>query len=41
MRGIQRTFGVSHDTLTNWLKKDQQSPKLEETLLPQGCARSG
>ena len=34
MRGIQRTFGVSRPTLISWLKKDEASPKLEETLLP-------
>jgi len=34
MRGIQRTFGVSRNTLTSWLKKDIKSPKLEDTLLP-------
>jgi len=34
MRGIQRTFAVSRNTLTSWLKKDQQNPKLEDTLLP-------
>ena len=34
MRGIQRTFGVSRPTLVSWLKKEENSPKLEETLLP-------
>jgi len=33
MRGVQRTFGVSRNTLTSWLKKDEQNPKIEETLL--------
>jgi insertion element IS1 protein InsB len=34
MRGIHRTFGVSRNTLSSWLKKDAQSPSLVETLLP-------
>lgn len=34
MRGIQRTFGVSRNTLASWLKKDAHNPKLHETLLP-------
>ena len=33
MRGIQRIFGVSPQTLANWLKKDEQNPKIEQTLL--------
>lgn len=33
MRGIQRTFGVSRNTLTSWLKKGEHSPKPEKTLL--------
>lgn len=28
------TFGVSRDTPTSWRKKEEQNPKLEETLLP-------
>ena len=27
MRGIQRTFGVSRNTLTSWLKKRPANPK--------------
>ena len=27
MRGIQRTFGVSRNTLTSWLKKRPAKPK--------------
>jgi len=27
MRGIQRTFGVSRNTLTSWLKKRRTQPK--------------
>lgn len=29
MRGIQRTFGVSRNTLTSWLKKRQTEPKTD------------
>ena len=32
MRGIQRIFGVSPQTLANWLKKDEQNPEVEQTL---------
>lgn len=34
MRGVQRTFGVSRPTLASWIKKDEASPKLEDTLMP-------
>ena len=35
MRGIARTFGVSHPTLSAWLKKSvEQLPPLENTLTP-------
>jgi hypothetical protein len=34
MREIQHTFGVRHPTLVSWRKKDEASPKPEETLLP-------
>ena len=27
MRGLQRTFGVSRNTLTSWLKKRRAKPK--------------
>jgi transposase-like protein len=27
MRGIQRTFGVSRNTLTSWLKKRHSEPE--------------
>jgi hypothetical protein len=32
MRGIQRIFGVSPQTLANWLKKGEQNPSIEQTL---------
>ena len=35
MRGIERTFGISRQTLSAWLKeKANDLPPLEETLQP-------
>ena len=35
MRGISRTYGISRNTLSSWLKKKAlKLPNLEETLLP-------
>ncbi len=35
MRGIRRTYGISIQTLVNWLKKKlQMTPEIEETLVP-------
>ena len=34
LRGLERTFGVSRQTVSSWLKKVAELPRLEETLLP-------
>jgi len=40
MRGIERTFGVSHRTLSAWLKEQANDlPPLEETLQPVECKK--
>ena len=33
MRGIQRTFGVSHPTLASWLKKRRKQPEARRNTL--------
>jgi transposase-like protein len=33
MRGISRTFGISRQTLSSWLKKARTTPPLEQTLV--------
>ena len=40
MRGIERTFGVSHRTLSAWLKQQANDVlPLEETLQPVECKK--
>ncbi|MCP4709967.1 MAG: IS1 family transposase [Planctomycetes bacterium] len=34
MRGISRIFGVSRDTLADWLKKSSELPALTDTIQP-------
>jgi hypothetical protein len=33
LRGLSRTFGVSRNTVTSWLKKETTLPELRETLI--------
>ena len=34
MRGLARTFGVSRNTVSRWLKKASRLPPLSQTLVP-------